>query len=374
MPRALVTGIAATAVATVLLTGSGAVSATATATAPREPHATDVHRVRIQDDFDSLGPEVRALKLDSGRTAHYIDEGPRDGKPVLYLGGTGTSARVAHMTDFLRSTRESLGLRLISVERNGFGDTEFDKSLGKADFAEDALQVLDRVGVRKVSVIAISGGGPYAAELASLAPDRIQSLHLAAALPPYGPKRPDCSMSDEELGKSLAPQIADPRVWWALPDDSPTKRIPGFADTAFEDGARTYNQRGQKADPAPQVHEQRLYCQRPGPDLSKLTAPVILYSGKKDTTVPPSTIDTWKEHLPGDPAVRGYADSGHDVQYRHWDQILVDLAGHTDRTVICYRGHSTMPPARIADPLVEKGRATLGICAWQKPGEDAPVD
>ncbi|MFE5165923.1 alpha/beta fold hydrolase [Streptomyces sp. NPDC056697] len=373
MPRTLVTGIAATAVATVLLTSSGAVSATATATAPREPHATDVHRVRIQDDFDSLGPEVRGMKLDSGRTAHYIDDGPRDGKPVLYIGGTGTSARVAHMTDFLRSTRESLGLRLISVERNGFGDTEFDKSLGKADFAKDALQVLDRVGVRKVSVIAISGGGPYAAELASLAPDRVQSLHLAAALPPYGAKRPYCSMSDEELGKSLEKQIADPRVWWALPDDSPTKRIPGFADTAFEDGARTYNQRGQKADPAAQVHEQKLYCQRPGPDLSKLTAPVTIYSGKKDTTVPPSTIDTWKEHLPGDPAVRSYADSGHDVQYRHWDQILVDLAGHTDRTVICYRGHSSMPPARVADPLVEKGRATLGSCAWQKSDGDGPV-
>ncbi|GAA1116913.1 alpha/beta fold hydrolase [Streptomyces javensis] len=373
MPRALVTGIAATAVATVLLTGSGAVSSTATATAPRQPQATDVHRVHIQDDFDSLGPEVRALKLDSGRTAHYIDDGPRDGKPVLYIGGTGTSARVAHMTDFLRSTPESLGLRLISVERNGFGDTEFDKSLGKADFARDALQVLDRIGVRKVSVIAISGGGPYAAELASLAPDRVSSLHLAAALPPYGAQPPYCSMSDEELGKSLEKQIADPRVWWALPDDSPTKRISGFADTAFEDGARTYNQRGQKADPAAQVHEQKLYCQRPGPDLSKLTAPVTIYSGKKDTTVPPSTIDTWKQHLPGNPAVRSYADTGHDVQYRHWDQILVDLAGHTDRTVICYRGHSTMPPARIADPLVEKGRATLGSCAWRKAGKDGPI-
>ena len=274
---------------------------------------------------------------------------------MLYIGGTGTSARVAHMTDFLRSTRESLGLRLISVERNGFGDTEFDKGLGKADFAKDALQVLDRVGVRKVSVIAISGGGPYAAELASLAPDRVQSLHLAAALPPYGAQRPYCSMSDEELGTSLEKQIADPRVWWALPDDSPTKRIPGFADTAFEDGARTYNQRGQKADPAPQVHEQKLYCRRPGPDLSKLTAPVTLYSGKKDTTVPPSTIDTWKRHLPGHPAVRSYADSGHDVQYRHWDQILVDLAGHTDRTVICYRGHSSMPPARDRRPAGRQG-------------------
>lgn len=368
MPRPLVTGIVATAAATVLLTASGAVSGSATATSPQEPRATDVHRVRIQDEFDSLGPEVRAAKLDSGRTAHYIDEGPRDGRPVLYIGGTGTSARAARMTDFLRSTRESLGLRLISVERNGFGDTEFDKGLGKADFVKDALQVLDRIGVRKVSVVAISGGGPYAAELASLAPDRIQSLHLAAALPPYGAEPSYCSMSDEELGKSLEKQIADPRVWWALPEDSPTKRVPGFADTAYEDGARTYNQRGQKADPAPQVHEQKLYCERPGPDLSKLAAPVIVYSGKKDTTVPPSTVGTWKEHLPGDPVVRGYADSGHDVQYRHWDQIMVDLAGYPDRTVVCYRGHSAMPPAEVADPLVEKGRATLGSCAWQKSG------
>lgn len=373
MPRSLVTGIVATAAATLLLTGSGAVSGSATATSPREPRATDVHQVRIQDEFDSLGPEVRAMRLDSGRTAHYIDEGPRDGKPVLYIGGTGTSARAAHMTDFLRSTRESLGLRLISVERNGFGDTEFDKGLGKADFVKDALQVLDRIGVRKVSVIAISGGGPYAAELASLAPDRVQSLHLAAALPPYGAKPSYCPMSDEELGRSLEKQIADPRIWWALPEDSPTKRVPGFADTAYEDGARTYNQRGQKADPAPQVHEQKLYCGRPGPDLSKLTAPVILYSGKKDTTVPPSTIKTWKEQLPGDPVVRGYADSGHDVQYRHWDQILVDLAGYPGRTVVCYRGHSAMPPAEVADPLVEKGHATLGSCAWQESGEGGPA-
>lgn len=364
--RSVLAACGATALATALLTGSVVLGTSATAEPAPGPHAAGLHQARIQDDFDSLGPEVRATKLSSGRTAHYIDEGPRDGKPVLFIGGTGTSARAAHMTDFFRSTRESLHLRLISVERNGFGDTAYDESLGKADFAKDALEVLDRIGVRKVSVAAISGGGPYAAELASRAPQRIQALHLAAALPPYG-KRPDyCGLSDAELGEQLAPTIADPRKWWAFPDDSPTKQIPGFADTAYEEGARTYNQRGQKADPAPQVHEQKLYCQRPGPDLSKLTAPVFLYSGKKDTTVPPSTVDTWRRHLPGKPVVRSYADSGHDVQYRHWDQILVDLAGHPDRTVICAGGHSGMAKAAAAEKLVAAGRATLGSCAWQK--------
>lgn len=321
---------------------------------------------RVQNEFDSLGPEVRATKLDSGRTAHYIDDGPRDGKPVLYIGGTGTSVRAAHMTDFFRTTREDLGLRLISVERNGFGDTEFDKSLGKKDFVDDTLQVLDSIGVDQVSVIAISGGGPYAAELSARAPERVSGLHLAAALPPYGKKAAYCSMSDEELGETLKDSITDPRKWWAFPDDSPVKSIPGFADTAYEEGARTYNQRGQQADPAPQVHEQKLYCQRPGPDLSQLEAPVYLYGGNKDTTVPPSTLATWSEQLPEAPVVRRYDDTGHDVQYRHWDQILVDLAGHGDRTVVCDGRKTSVLPAAKADRLVDKGRATLGSCAWNK--------
>ncbi|MFJ2745532.1 alpha/beta fold hydrolase [Streptomyces sp. NPDC087440] len=320
---------------------------------------------KIQDSFDSLGPEVRSARLPTGRTAHYIDDGPRDGTPVLFVGGTGTSARAAHMTDFFRTTRENLNLRLISVERNGFGDTAFDQKLGKADFAKDVLGVLDKLGLRTVRVIAISGGGPYAAELASLAPERIDQLHLAAALPPFGAEPAYCALPDDVLATSLKESITDPRKWWAFADDSPVKSIPGFADTAYEEGARTYNQRGQQADPAPQVHEQKLYCRRPGPDLSRLKAPVYLYGGTKDTTVPPATLKTWQEHLPGKPVVRTYADTGHDVQYRHWDQILADLAGYGNRTVVCHKGRSEMPPARDAAKLVSNGRATVGSCAWQ---------
>ncbi|MFC9673813.1 MULTISPECIES: alpha/beta fold hydrolase [unclassified Streptomyces] len=336
-----------------VLGGSGAVSASP----PAEP--------KVQNTFDALGPDVRAAKLPSGRTAHYTDSGPRDGVPVLYIGGTGTSARAVHMTDFFRTTRADLGLRLISVERNGFGDTAYDPALGKADFARDALDVLDRLGVEKFRIVAISGGGPYAAELAARAPGRVSALHLAAALPPYGEKPAYCAMSDDALAAALKDSITDPRKWWAFPDDSPVKSIPGFADTAYEDGARTYNQRGQQADPAPQVHEQRLYCERPGPDLSKLTAPVHLYGGDKDTTVPPATLATWRQQFPADRVtVRTYADSAHDVQYRHWDQILVDLAGHGDRTVVCRDSHTRVPPADEAARLVARKRATLGSCAW----------
>ncbi|MGV2917217.1 alpha/beta fold hydrolase [Streptomyces alfalfae] len=347
-----------TVLGALLVGGSGEVSASP----PPEP--------KVQDGFDSLGPEVRAARLAGGRTAHYSDTGNEDGRPVLYIGGTGTSARASHMTDFFRTTREDLGLRLISVERNGFGDTEFDAGLDKSDYAEDALAVMDRLKVKDFTVVAISGGGPYAAELAARAPDRVSALHLAAALPPYGAEPAFCAMSDEALADAVRDQIKDPRKWWAFPDDSPVKSIPGFADTAYEEGARTYNQRGQQSDPAPQVHEQRLYCERPGPDLSGLDAPVYLYGGEKDTTVPPETLKAWQRELPEARKVRTYADSGHDVQYRHWDQILVDMAGHDDRTVVCKDGgkgkggHTRVLVAQEADRLLDKGRATLGSCAW----------
>lgn len=114
------------------------------------------------------------------------------------------------------------------------------------------------------------------------------------------------------------------------------------------------------------MHEQRLYCERPGPDLSKLKAPVYLYGGEKDTTVPPATLATWRQALPVTPVVRTYADSGHDVQYRHWDQILVDLAGHGDRTVVCQGDRTKLMAPRQADRLVASGKATLGSCAWQQ--------
>lgn len=194
--------------------GTGAVSASP----PAEP--------KVQNSFDSLGADVHAADLSSGRTAHYTDSGPADGTPVLYIGGTGTSARAVHMTDFMRTTRENLDLRMITVERNGFGDTDYDPKLGKADYAKDALEVLDKLGVKKFKVIAISGGGPYAAEIAAKAPERISALHLAAALPPYGAKSASCDLTDDQMAAAVKDEIKDPRKWWAFPDDSPVKSIP----------------------------------------------------------------------------------------------------------------------------------------------------
>jgi hypothetical protein len=38
-------------------------------------------------------------------------------------------------------------------------------------------------------------------------------------------------------------------------------------------------------------------------------------------------VAEWRRVLPCVAALRGYPGEGHDVQYRHWEQILLDIAG-----------------------------------------------
>jgi len=79
--------------------------------------------------FDSLGPTVQQLPLANGRQVHFIDDGADLGLPVVFVGGLGTSVRVIRLLDFLRSMRVGLNIRMISIERNGYGQSAFDPKL-----------------------------------------------------------------------------------------------------------------------------------------------------------------------------------------------------------------------------------------------------
>jgi pimeloyl-ACP methyl ester carboxylesterase len=192
----------------------------------------------------------------------YIDEGSAGWRPVVFFGGLGTDVNAFYETEFARDLRERLCLRVISVERNGFGMTPF----------------------WHFAVVAISGGAPYAAALAARARSRVLSLHLAAA-------------------------VAGPLI--------------GSCGTAAQLYARPVQLAG---DPA-LAHEWRLLCTEPLPDLSGLYAPAYLYWGRDDDVVPAEHVREWCRILPRIAALRSYPGEGHDVQYRHWEQILLDVAG-----------------------------------------------
>ena len=165
--------------------------------------------------------------------------------------------------------------------------------------------------------------------------------------------------------KERSPFSHNPKLWWGMPADSPIHLIPGWQDTAYEEAGRTFFVGGQLGAPDALAHERRLYCALEVADLSRVKAPAYLYWGTEDKSVPVAQMQLWREALPNVAKARVYRGEGHDVQYRHWDQILVDMAGFGDRTVICWRGHSRLARAARTGRYLRRG-ATVGICAWAK--------
>jgi pimeloyl-ACP methyl ester carboxylesterase len=278
---------------------------------------------------------------------------------MVFFGGIGTSVHAFELTEFARTMRERLRLRAISVERNGFGETPFDPSLGIGDAVDDVLCVLDLLGIDRAVVVAFSGGGPYAAALAARVPERLSSLHLAAAA--AGSLIAGSSRASE-IARDGAKLARDPSAFWGFPADSPVHRIPGFDEAAAAEGVRGLGRDGRGA--AALAHEWRLLSGAPLPPLDGVSAPAYLYWGTDDEVVPSAHAGAWREALGGEVVLRRYVGEAHDVQYRHWDQILLDGAGLGARTLICHEGEAALVSADEVDRLLEAG-ATLGLCAWR---------
>lgn len=307
--------------------------------------------IALQDTFDPLPDEA---EVQTGRGRRFVDTGPRGSEVLVFFGGLGTSAGACLLTEFARRTREHLGLRMLSVERAGFGLTPPDAAWGYAEAAADARAVLDALGIERYRIAAISGGGPYAAALAAAAPDRVVSLHLAAAA--AGPLIGETTDSPLSAA-SIAAIVRDPEAWWRYPDDSPVHRIPGFQAAAGAEGRRALAAHGEVA----LAHEWARLCTTPLPDLSAVRAPAYVYWGSADELVSPAHAAAWLDALPNVAAARRYLGEGHDIQYRHWDQILVDAARGPGSTLVCREGRTWLVP----DDAVPAD-ATLGLCCWSE--------
>ncbi len=319
--------------------------------------------IALQDTFDHIDAQVHRLSH-AGRDIYYIDEGTQRDRPVVFISGQGTSLEAFQLTEFARSSRQALGLRVIAVERNGFGASTFDPKLGYADYSKEVLAVLDHLGIDKFVVMAISGGGAYAAHLATAAPQRVISLHLGAAVSatvPGGSKPSYCGMDLQQMRQASTKYTHHPMDWWTV-FRSPTQAVPGWQARAFTDATRAFYLSGQLGSPDALAHENLLPCAPDSSaDLSHLKAPAFLYYGEKDEVVKPEQMQQWKKALPNVRKATLYPGEGHATQYRHWVQILADMAGYDNYTVVCRDGKTKL----IANDAVRKDER-LDLCAWPK--------
>ena len=124
----------------------------------------------------------QSLTLANGRRVGFLLRGPQDGVPVVYVHGwPGCRLESLLMPDEALTRYD---VRLISIDRPGYGDTE--PLMGtRAERMADVLGVCDHLGIEELSVIGSSCGGGNGVALAASAPTRVKRVVLSSGQMPY---------------------------------------------------------------------------------------------------------------------------------------------------------------------------------------------
>ena len=126
------------------------------------------------------------VRLRDGRRLGFAEFGPATGRPLLWFHGTPGARR--QIAPEARALAHDRGVRIVSVERPGIGDSTPHRYAELVDFAADIEQVCDALDVERFALAGLSGGGPYTLACAHEMPERVAMVAvLGGVAPTVGP-------------------------------------------------------------------------------------------------------------------------------------------------------------------------------------------
>ena len=135
------------------------------------------------DRLGTAGRYVGAmdLRFDAGaeRSVGAAEFGDPDGTPVLWCHG-GPGNRLEPM--WLDRQAADAGLRIIGVDRPGYGLSDPRRGRSINDAIDDVFLVADRLGIDRFATVGVSTGGAYALGAAALDPERVLAVVACAAM------------------------------------------------------------------------------------------------------------------------------------------------------------------------------------------------
>jgi pimeloyl-ACP methyl ester carboxylesterase len=211
-----------------------------------------------------------------------------------------------------------LGVRLISFDRPGYGESERKAGRQVADVSADVLAIAAAYDLDRFAVVGRSGGGPYALACAALLPDRVTRAAVLVGLAPQGAVGLDwfdgmaqfnvteftaAANGYEDIvahTKAMASAVrADPASLLAqlqadLPD--PDRRVVadhGIRSMLLE----TYAEALRTSDYG-WVDDAMAFCSPWGFDPASVTVPVLLWHGAHDVFSPASHARWLADRIP----------------------------------------------------------------------------
>jgi pimeloyl-ACP methyl ester carboxylesterase len=125
--------------------------------------------------------EASTIELHDGRRLAFAEYGDAAGAPVFFMHGFTASRITRHPDDQLT---ESLGVRLLTLDRPGCGASDLRPGRTLLDVGDDVRQLADALGVVRFAVLGHSAGGPYALACGRALPDRVAAVGVVCGFAP----------------------------------------------------------------------------------------------------------------------------------------------------------------------------------------------
>ena len=128
-----------------------------------------------------MSNRTETLSLRSGTTVALSEYGDPGGSPVFFCHGWPSSRTMAELAD---DAARDLGVRIISPDRPGIRDSQFQPDRRLIDWPPFLNEIADRLGIGRFRLLGISGGAPYAYASAWMTPERIEKIAIVSGAPP----------------------------------------------------------------------------------------------------------------------------------------------------------------------------------------------
>jgi pimeloyl-ACP methyl ester carboxylesterase len=126
---------------------------------------------------------TRFVNAEDGRKLAVEQYGDPEGTPVFMLHGTPGCRLSGRHPDESRVV--DAGLRLITYDRPGYGQSDRHKGRRVIDCVADVAAIADELGVERFAVTGGSGGGPHALAVAARLPERVTRVGCDVGVAPY---------------------------------------------------------------------------------------------------------------------------------------------------------------------------------------------
>lgn len=284
-------------------------------------------------------PASGQVRLGDGRMLAYSEHGTPFGEPVMFFHGIPGSRLFRHPDS---SIARSLGARIITADRPGFGLSDFKPGRRLLDWPDDVVELADALHIDRFAVAGMSGGGPYVAACAAKIPHR---LTAAAIISGFGPMDAPGATNDMVWHLHFLFSMARhsrPMVWltWWLANATPGRN--GERIHSLEVNGLPVSERRVLDNPEVRrmlsenyaealrngvrgvAHDTALVARPWGCRLEDITTAIQLWHGNQDVRTPPTMGHYLASVVPECKPVF-YSGEGHEVFYNHWREILAAL-------------------------------------------------